>query len=156
MITTINNLKSIIKQERKKGKIIITTNGVFDILHKAHILYLEKAKSLGDILIVGVNADKSVKLFKDKKRPIQDERQRALLVDSLKSVDYVFIFNERDPCKFLKELKPDVHVKGGDYKTEDIIERKVLGELGIKLVLIKKIKSDSTTSIIRRIQKKYS
>src|SRR3989338_10065477 len=115
-IITLKKLIPIVNKLKKQNKKIVTTNGVFDILHLGHVKYLEQAKKLGDILIVGVNTDKSVKQYKSYKRPINDEKSRIGVLAGLESVDYTFLFNENDPRKWLGRIKPDIHVKAGDYK----------------------------------------
>src|SRR3989338_7940723 len=115
-IKSLNELIKIVDKLKSQNKKIVTTNGVFDILHAGHVKYLEEAKKLGDILIVGINTDKSVKQNKGDNRPINDEKSRMLVLAALESVDYVFLFNEKDPRNWLEKLKPNIHVKAGDYK----------------------------------------
>lgn len=140
---------------RKQGKKIVFTNGVFDILHQGHLESLQKAKSYGDVLIVGINSDASVKKIKGPKRPIVPERERANLVAALKPVDYVVIFGETDPRQIILKIKPSVHVKGDDYKLKQIIERKVVEANGGKVVLVP-TNSLSTTRLINQIIERYS
>ena len=142
-----------VKQERRRGKIIVTTNGCFDILHVGHVRTLAAAKKLGDILIVGVNSDASVRALKGKGRPIISERERAEVLAALKPVDAVFIFYEKDPKKWLAKVKPDIHVKGGDRKMSEIIERDIVEKNGGKIVLIPVKKGRSTTNIIAKIRR---
>ena len=125
-IKSTDELKSIVEDLKKHNKKIVTTNGVFDILHIGHIRYLKEAKKLGDILIIAINSDNSVKKIKDPKRPLNNEKDRAEAIASLEHVDYVTIFNEENPIKFLEEIKPDIHVKGGDYNINQIIEKNVV------------------------------
>ena len=120
---TINELKDISEKLRNEGKIVITTNGVFDILHIGHIRYLQEAKKLGDTLIVAINSDSSVKKIKDPKRPLNNENDRAEALAALECIDYVAIFDEDDPIIFLKAIKPHIHVKGSDYDMSKIIEK---------------------------------
>ncbi|MBS3096372.1 D-glycero-beta-D-manno-heptose 1-phosphate adenylyltransferase [Candidatus Woesearchaeota archaeon] len=150
-IKTLNQLIQIVKKLKKQGKKIVTTNGVFDILHFGHIKYLEDAKRLGDVLIVGVNSDKSVKENKGDKRPINDEKSRLAVLAAIESVDYVFLFNEKDPRKWLEKIKPDIHVKAGDYKMGQIIEKDVVEGNGGKIAIAKALKGYSTTKTINRI-----
>lgn len=154
-INSFSEIKKIVEDAKKENKIIVTTNGVFDILHLGHIKFLEKAKSFGDILIVAVNSDSSVKKIKGDKRPIKNEKERAELVFSLKPVDYAFIFHEDTPVKFLSVLKPDIHVKGGDYKGNDLIEKDVVEGSGGKVKIIKLEKGYSTTDTINKILNNY-
>lgn len=135
---------------RKKGKTVVTTNGCFDILHAGHIQYLSEAASKGDLLVVGVNCDKVVKKLKEENRPVQSEDDRVAIVGALKMVDCAFIFSEDDPRDFLNIIKPDIHVKGGDY-TEDIIEKPVVEAYGGKISIVSFKGGYSTTDIIKKI-----
>ncbi len=135
---------------REKGKKIVFTNGCFDILHRGHIEYLKKAKELGDVLIVGLNSDDSVKRIKGKDRPINKQEDRAELLASLEFVDYVVIFDEDTPYNLIKEIKPDVLVKGGDYKLEEIVGK----EFAKKTITLPFIEGYSTTSIIEKMKNK--
>ena len=140
-----------IKEKRDAGKTVVTTNGCFDLIHAGHIQYLEESAALGDILIVGINSDASVKKLKGDDRPLQSEADRVKIMASLKMVDYSFIFEEDDPREFLKIIKPDLHVKGGDY-TEDILERGVVEEGGGKIAILSFREGHSTTSIIEKMK----
>lgn len=148
-----DKLSIIIKRLRDEGKTIVTCNGVFDLLHLGHLRFLEEAKSQGDILIVGINSDSSVKLTKPD-RPINDEMTRALIVASIKYVDYVTIFNEPNPRKLIEIIKPDVHVNGYEYGY-NCIEASVLKKYGVKLYLVKRVGDYSTTNIIKKILSLY-
>ena len=150
-IKTLTELVKIVGSLKSQNKKITTTNGVFDILHLGHVKYLEQAKKLGDILIVGVNTDRSVKQNKGDKRPINDEKSRASVLAALESVDYVFLFNEKDPRNWLDRLKPNIHVKAGDYKLNQIIEKGVVENNGGKIVIVKAEEQYSTTKIINKI-----
>ena len=110
------DMQKKVKQLQENGKKVVFTNGVFDILHVGHLTYLEEARELGDVLIVGVNSDRSVKTNKGDKRPINSEKNRAEMLLGLKFVDFTVIFDEKTPENLLDLLKPDIHVKGGDYK----------------------------------------
>lgn len=154
-IKSTDELKSIVEDLKKQNKKIVTTNGVFDILHIGHIRYLEEAKKLGDILIVAINSDSSTKKIKDPKRPLNNENDRAEALASLECVDYVTIFNENDPVKILGDIKPSIHVKGGDYKIHQIIEKDVIEKNNGKIVLIPEIKGYSTTDLIKKIIELY-
>ncbi|SNR60774.1 bifunctional D-glycero-beta-D-manno-heptose-7-phosphate kinase/D-glycero-beta-D-manno-heptose 1-phosphate adenylyltransferase HldE [Desulfurobacterium atlanticum] len=133
---------------REKGKKIVFTNGCFDILHRGHIEYLKKAKELGDVLIVGLNSDDSVKRIKGKDRPINRQEDRAELLASLEFVDYVVIFDEDTPYNLIKEIKPHVLVKGGDYKLEEIVGR----EFAKKTITLPFIEGYSTTFLIEKMR----
>ncbi len=152
--TDYKKLAAIVEKLKSRGKKIVTTNGVFDILHIGHLRYLSKAKKYGDILIVGINSDESVKKIKGMTRPIISQFARAEMVANLKPVDYCIIFNEKDPKKFLSFIKPDVHIKGGDYKINQIIERNVVKKYGGEIILIPMVKGFSTTNIIKKIEEK--
>jgi len=134
---------------RDKNKKIIFTNGCFDILHIGHIKYLEKSKSFGDVLIVGLNSDQSIRKLKGKKRPINNQIERAYILASLEVVDYVVIFNEETPFDLIKLIEPDVLVKGGDYEGKEVIGQEIAKELK----LVEFIDGKSTTKTIERIQK---
>jgi len=135
---------------RASGKKLVTTNGCFDILHAGHVKYLQEAKDLGDILAVGINSDASVRALKGPARPLQNEDDRLLLIASLRMVDAAFIFRENDPRAFLEILRPDIHVKGGDYG-RDLIERHVVESHGGAVKLVSFAKGYSTTSIVEKI-----
>lgn len=152
-ITGFSAALALVKRERSRGKKIVTTNGCFDILHVGHIRSLKGAKALGDILVVGINSDASVRALKGKERPIVPARERAEIIASLKSVDAVFVFKERDPKKWLGKLKPDIHVKGNDRKMSEIIEREVVEKNGGRVILFPVNKNRSTTNIIRKIRR---
>lgn len=139
----------ILKQEKRK---IVFTNGCFDILHKGHISYLQDAKKQGDILIVGLNSDNSVKRLKGDTRPIIDEDSRSFILSNLKAVDYVVIFNENTPCDLISILKPDIHVKGGDYKKDDLPETKIVEGYGGEVKILKFIDNHSTSKIVEKIK----
>ena len=149
-IKTINELKDIVENLKKENKKIVTTNGVFDILHIGHIRYLQEAKKLGDVLIVAINSDNSVKKIKDPKRPLNNENNRAEALASLECVDYITTFSEENPIMFLEAIKSDIHVKGGDYKIDKIIEKDTVEKNNGKLVLIPEVKGYSTTALIKK------
>ena len=154
-IKTLKELVPIVQKLKSQNKKIVTTNGVFDILHIGHVKYLEQAKKLGDVLIVGINTDKSVKQNKGNKRPINDEKSRSYVLAALESVDYVFLFDEDDPRKWLEKIKPFAHVKAGDYNLHQIIEKDVVENNGGKIVIADMEKSYSTTGIINKILSSY-
>jgi D-beta-D-heptose 7-phosphate kinase/D-beta-D-heptose 1-phosphate adenosyltransferase len=147
-------LKEILKKKKGEGNKVVFTNGCFDILHVGHIRYLEEAKKFGDILVVGLNSDSSVKKLKGMNRPYLPQNDRAEILAALEPVDFVTIFSENTPVQLISELKPDVHVKGGDYKSlEQLPEAKVVSSYGGKVVLVSEIKDRSTTSIINKIKR---
>ena len=146
------NLPELIKGLKKQGKKVVTTNGCFDILHVGHVRYLKKAKSFGDILIIALNSDKSVKSIKGPDRPINNELDRAEILNSLYFVDYVVLFDEDSPKDLLAEIKPDIHTKGADYTVETLPEAKVIMDNGGKIEFISFVEGKSTTSIIDKIK----
>ena len=154
LLTAEEMRKEIVKLQ-KAGKRVVFTNGVFDILHIGHLTYLEEAGNLGDILVVGVNSDASVKVNKGDKRPINSEKNRAYVLLGTKFVDYAVIFDEKTPEKLLDILKPDVHVKGGDYKKEDLPETKIVEGNGGEVKILSFVDNVSTTKIINKIIEAY-
>ena len=154
-ISKLQKLIPIVNNLKKQNKKIVTTNGVFDILHLGHVKYLEEAKKLGDVLIVGVNTDASVKKNKGDKRPINDQKSRLGVLAGLESVDYVFLFDEKDPRIWLDKIKPDIHAKAEDYRLSQIIEKEVVEQNKGKVVIVKMVKGYSTTSLISRILEAY-
>jgi len=148
---TRKELSSEIKKLQKAGKKVVFTNGCFDLLHIGHTSLFEKARSLGDVLIVAINSDKSLKGLKGPKRPLVGEKDRAKLLLALKAVDYVVVFGEQTPYELLKELKPDILVKGGDYKLSEIIGR----EFVKKVYRYPVVKGKSTTNLINTIVERY-
>ncbi len=154
-IKTRQQLKLEISKARRAGKKIVTTNGCFDVLHVGHIRYLQQAKQQGDILIVAINSDDSMRAIKGDKRPLVPEDERAEMLSALECVDYVTIFPELDPIQFLNEIRPDIHVKGGDYRLDQIVEREAVESLGGELRLIPGAPGKSTSSLIELIVKRY-
>ena len=148
-------MRKVINKLKKENKKVVFTNGVFDILHIGHLTYLEEAKALGDVLVVGVNSNASVKVNKGDKRPINNEIQRAQMLLGTKFVDYAVIFEEKTPEKLLGKLKPSIHVKGGDYKKEDLPETKVVEENGGEVKILSFVDNISTTEIINKIVEAY-
>jgi D-glycero-beta-D-manno-heptose 1-phosphate adenylyltransferase len=134
-----------------QGKKIVFTNGCFDILHQGHIDYLSKAADLGDLLIIGLNTDQSVRKIKGKSRPIQDEDSRAMVLASLGFVDVVVFFGEDTPYNLIKTTQPDILVKGADYKPEDIVGYDIVKNKGGKIVTIDFLEGYSTTAIEKKI-----
>lgn len=150
-VKSLGQLKKIIPGIKKRGKKIVFTNGCFDILHYGHAKYLEDARKKGDILIVGVNSDSSVKQIKGRNRPVVRERDRINLIAALESVDYALIFKEKTPLKIIKELKPDILVKGSDWKKNEIVGADFVSNLGGKVSTIKLIKGRSSSNLIKKI-----
>jgi D-beta-D-heptose 7-phosphate kinase/D-beta-D-heptose 1-phosphate adenosyltransferase len=148
-------LTRIIQGLKAKGKRIVFTNGCFDLLHIGHIRYLEKTRALGDVLVVGVNSDTSVRKLKGPKRPVLPEKERAEILSGLGCVDYITLFDERDPLKLITSLRPNVLVKGGDWTKEQIVGKEVVERSGGKVVIIPFVKGASTSNLIESILKKY-
>ena len=155
-VKSFKEIMAVVRRERRRGKKIVTTNGCFDILHLGHIRNLAKAKSLGDILIVGVNSDKSIKSYKGRNRPIVGEKDRAEVLAALQAVDYVFIFNDKTPNRWLAKIRPDAHAKGADRKIGQIVERETVIRGGGRVVLVPYVKDRSTTNVIKKINKFYA
>jgi D-beta-D-heptose 7-phosphate kinase/D-beta-D-heptose 1-phosphate adenosyltransferase len=147
-----NQLVPILRDLQKGGKRVVFTNGCFDILHPGHIRYLERARTLGDILVVAVNSDGSVQRLKGLGRPIQMEDHRCELVGSLHCVDFVTAFSEDTPLQIIEQLRPDVLVKGGDWPIDQIVGRETVEARGGRVMAIDFEKGFSTTSIINRIK----
>lgn len=153
MLIKQSELKDLLKKLKEEGKTIVTTNGCFDILHVGHVRYLEKTKSFGDVLIVALNSDKSVKSIKGESRPINNENDRAEVLSALKSVDYVVLFDEDSPIDLLLQIKPDVYTKGADYTIESLPEAKGIMDAGGRIEFISFVEGKSTTSIIEKMRK---
>ncbi len=148
-IVSLAVLKKILKD--RKGKRIVFTNGCFDILHYGHVKYLKEARSKGDVLIVGINSDKSARRLKGKSRPINPQADRARVLASLESVDYCVIFNEDTPYRLIKAIAPDVLIKGGDWAKENIVGSDIVLHRGGKVLTIPYVKNRSTSNIIKKI-----
>ncbi len=150
-IKSRGELAALCEEFRREGKRIGFTSGVFDILHAGHVEYLEKARSLCDVLIVGINSDASVRRYKGKNRPYVSENLRARVLAGLASVDFVFIFNERRNQKNILALRPDFYIKAGDYSPEQLTSKEVVESVGGRVVLIPVQTKISTTEIVRKI-----
>jgi rfaE bifunctional protein nucleotidyltransferase chain/domain len=155
-IILLGELPARTKALRAAGKRIVVTNGCFDLLHVGHVRYLKAARALGDVLIVGVNGDRSVCELKGPGRPLNNEKDRAELVASLESVDLVAIFPELRATQFIELVTPDVYIKGGDYDSESLNpeERAALKKIGSKIDIVPFEKGYSTSSLIERLKKK--
>jgi len=154
MIVELKELLELLEKVRGKKKIVFT-NGCFDILHAGHADYLNKAKSLGDILVVGINSDASVRRIKGEKRPILPQQMRAYLLDNLKPVDYVVIFEEDTPLELIKAIKPDVLVKGADWDLERIVGADFVLSYGGRVERIPFFFDISTSKVVERILELY-
>ena len=153
-IKSRDEIKEIVSKLRLEGKTIVTCNGAFDLLHIGHIRFLQEAKEQGDVLIVGLNSDSSIKKYKGKDRPLTPEGYRAEILEALECVDYVTIFQEEDPQTLLEVVKPDIHVNGMEYGV-DCIEAEVVGKYGGRLHLVSMFKDFSTTNLIENILRVY-
>jgi D-beta-D-heptose 7-phosphate kinase/D-beta-D-heptose 1-phosphate adenosyltransferase len=152
-IVNRETLKNLVEIWRRKGETIVFTNGCFDLLHLGHIRYLEKARSLGDRLIVAINTDDSVRKLKGKGRPIIPEKERAELISSLEMVSLVTLFSEETPLSLIQEIRPDILVKGGDYTKEKIVGAKEVLQYGGKVEIIPYLEGYSTTLLLKKILK---
>lgn len=152
-IVDFNEIEVFVSNLRKQGLIKIAfTNGCFDILHRGHVEYLEKAKEKADVLIVGLNSDESVRLLKGEGRPYVSEGDRAFILSRLEAVDIVCIFNEDTPLELIKKAQPDVLIKGGDYTVDTIVGREIVESSGGKVLTIPLVTGRSTTSILNKIK----
>ena len=152
-IVSRQSLKHELAEHKRRGECVVFANGCFDILHVGHIRYLEGARREGDILIVGINDDSSVRNLKGLGRPVLDENARALLVAALRPVDYVVLFSEPTVEALLEELRPDVHAKGTDYTSETVPERATAARLGIRVAIVGDPKDHSTRTLFDSIRK---
>ena len=151
LVKNTAELKALCSGYTDKNKKIVLTNGCFDILHSGHAYILEESKKLGDVLIVALNSDISIKNIKQKNRPIIGEQDRAYILSCLTSVDHIIIFNEETPEKLICEIIPDILVKGTDYKNKKIAGEECMKENNKKIILIDLLESKSTSSIINKI-----
>ena len=151
-IVSLALLKKNVSRLRKQGKVIAFTNGCFDILHAGHVAYLEQAKKKNRVLIVGLNSDHSVRRIKGPLRPIIEAKYRAVVLAALSCVDYVSIFNEDTPLKVIKAVKPDILIKGADWKNKQVVGEDAIRPYGGRVELIKYLPNLSTTKIIEKIR----
>jgi D-beta-D-heptose 7-phosphate kinase/D-beta-D-heptose 1-phosphate adenosyltransferase len=154
-IKTFSQIQEIVNSLKAQNKKIVFTNGCFDIVHSGHVDYLKKAKQLGDVLIVGLNSDSSVKSIKGKQRPINNQNDRAVVLGAFYFVDYVVIFDQSTPYELINVIKPDILVKGSDWNNKTIVGSDIVSENGGKVVLIEYLEGKSTTTIIEKILKNY-
>lgn len=147
-----SNINDFLKFARENKKKVVFTNGCFDLLHIGHVRYLEEASRLGDILIVGINTDASVSRLKGPTRPIQNENDRAEILASLKAVDHTILFSEETPYNLIKTIEPDVLVKGGDWKPDQIVGSDIVLAKGGEVKSLQFINGRSTTQIIKKSQ----
>ena len=148
-------LKKHLQKIQQEGKEIVFTNGCFDLLHPGHVNYLEQAKALGDILVVAINSDQSVRRLKGNDRPILDQNIRCIMLAALRWVDYVTIFDDPDPLKLIALLEPDILVKGGDWRLQDIVGRELVEARGGRVFSLPFVGSYSTSNIIAEIVSRF-
>ena len=148
----MDNIAAIVEDYRKSGEKIVMTNGCFDILHAGHIAYLEEAKALGDRLIVAINNDESVSRLKGKKRPINSLKERMKVLSGLISTDWIVPFEEDTPINIIENIKPDILVKGGDYKLSDVVGAKIVNEYGGEVKILSYIEGFSSSNIIEKLK----
>jgi rfaE bifunctional protein nucleotidyltransferase chain/domain len=150
-LKSIEELTAIAAQARRDGKSVVFTNGCFDILHRGHVHVLRQAKALGDLLIVALNSDRSVKAIKGPRRPILPEIDRVELIGAMEMVDYLVLFDEPDPYNLIAAIKPNILAKGGDWSAEKVIGADVVEQAGGRVELIPYLKGFSSSAIIERI-----
>ncbi len=155
-IKTRQEILEIRKSFKSEGKKVVFTNGCFDLIHSGHVDYLKKAKELGDVLIVGLNSDTSIRRIKGEKRPILEEVERSFIISNLKSVDYVTLFDEDTPKELIDTIIPDILVKGADWAIDNIVGRDVVEANGGEVKTIKFVNNQSTSKIIKLIADRYS
>jgi rfaE bifunctional protein nucleotidyltransferase chain/domain len=155
-IKTLEELKLVVKNLKKQKKRTVFTNGCFDIVHAGHVKVFQEARGLGDVLIVAINSDSSVRALKGSTRPVVPHEQRREVIAALESVDYVIVFDELDPLSVIEELMPDVLVKGGDWNVDNIVGREVVERAGGSVRSIPLMDGVSTTDIINRIRESCS
>lgn len=154
-IKNLSQAQRIVARLKAKGKKVVFTNGCFDVLHVGHVRYLRKAKTYGDVLVVGLNTDRSVKLIKGEKRPILPEKERAEILAALEFVDYVVPFDEPDPLRLVEVLKPNMLVKGADWPRDRIVGREIVEKIGGRVVRVPLVPRASSTGVIEKIIKVY-
>ncbi|WP_072137565.1 D-glycero-beta-D-manno-heptose 1-phosphate adenylyltransferase [Sporomusa ovata] len=150
-VVQCDQIKTIAATLKAAGKVVVFTNGCFDLLHSGHVRYLAAARRLGDCLIVGLNSDKSISRLKGMTRPINGQEDRAEVLSALAAVDYVVIFDDHTAAGLVAAIKPDIYVKGGDYRIEDIPEAQAVSSYGGKMVLIPPVPGRSSSNIINKI-----
>ena len=152
-ILSREGVREVLKEHRRAGRRIVFANGVFDLLHVGHVRYLQAARAEGDVLVVGVNSNRSTRTLKGEGRPILTEQARATLVAALAAVDYVVLFDEPDVKPLLRALHPDVHAKGTDYTPESVPERDLAASLGIRVAIVGDPKQHSTRDLLGRLRR---
>ena len=154
-IKSREDLRALCEQWRREGVRVVFTNGCFDVMHAGHVAYLEQAKKLGDVLVVGVNSDESVRVHKGSTRPYVAQQDRAAMLAGLAAVDAVCIFEERTPHELIRLVKPALHVKGGDYREEQLCEAPLVRELGGSVKILPYLEGRSTTNLVAKIRENH-
>ncbi len=154
-VMPVQRLREQLLGLRQDGKKIVFTNGCFDILHPGHVFYLEQARALGDVLVVAINSDQSVHRLKGNDRPVHEQTVRALMLSALRSVDYVTVFDDPDPLKLIALLEPDILVKGGDWRRQDIVGRELVEARGGRVLSLPFVGNYSTSNIIADIVSRF-
>ena len=154
-IVSRSKLAQILRNSAYSRLKVVFTNGCFDILHAGHVTYLEKSREMGDILVVGLNSDSSVKKIKGPLRPLVPEEDRAVLLGALESVSFVTLFDEETPLKLIEELKPHILVKGKDYEDKEVVGQTVVENNGGKVELVELVEGRGTTNVIQEVLKRY-
>ncbi|MBM4168504.1 MAG: D-glycero-beta-D-manno-heptose 1-phosphate adenylyltransferase [Ignavibacteria bacterium] len=152
VVVSQEELLAVRTRLKRDGKRVVFTNGCFDIFHRGHVEYLERARALGDVLIVGLNTDASTRRLKGSGRPINPQEDRAVVLTALRCVDYVSLFDEDTPYELIKSIVPDILVKGADWSLDDVVGRDIVLEAGGSVQTIEFLPNRSTTRIIERIQ----
>ncbi len=150
-IVSRNKLLKLLVEHRKRGEKVVFTNGCFDIIHAGHVHYLAQSRELGDLLVVGLNTDKSVQILKGPKRPIFPQEDRALVLAALAAVDYVILFDEETPAELINEVQPDILVKGKDYEGKEVVGRETVEGKGGQVILVPLVAGRGTTNVIEKI-----
>jgi len=154
-IKNLDVLAHLIAGERSRGKRVVFTNGCFDLLHVGHVKYLQKARQFGDLLVVGLNSDASVRRLKGERRPLIEESERAHILAALDCIDYVVLFDEDTPVRVIEAVQPDVLVKGGDYSLDQVVGREIVEARGGRVELVQFVDGRSTSRIIEKILASY-
>ncbi|MFH1784379.1 MAG: D-glycero-beta-D-manno-heptose 1-phosphate adenylyltransferase [bacterium] len=151
-VQQLENMQKIVKELKQQGKKVIFTNGCFDLLHVGHVRYLKEAKSHGDVMIVGINSDDSVRKIKGEKRPIVPAVERLEILAELECIDYLVVFSQTTPEDVIKKIAPDVLVKGSDYEVHEVVGRDFVEAAGGKVILVPLVRDRSTTRLIKKIK----
>jgi D-beta-D-heptose 7-phosphate kinase/D-beta-D-heptose 1-phosphate adenosyltransferase len=154
-VVSTEELIKIRRQAGREGRRVIFTNGCFDLIHRGHVEYLGQARAMGDILVVGLNSDRSVRQLKGQGRPLTPQDDRAQVLAALEMVDYVCLFDEQTPARLISAVLPDVLVKGGDYRPDEIVGRETVEEAGGKVVVVPLTEGFSTKGLIEKIRQRY-